>query len=100
PAGTRAPQASAPLATASAAQPNATLLISLKADAWVEVRDSRGQTLIKRTVKAGETLPFSPTAPLFVYVSKADATVVRWQGQALDLAAYTQNNEARFPIKP
>lgn len=94
------PAASAPLAAGNAAVTSAPLLINLKADAWVEVRDNKGQMLLKRTVKAGETLQLSPSAPFFVYVSKADSAELRWQGQAVDLKPHTQNNEARLQIKP
>lgn len=94
------PAASAPLAAGSAAASNTLFQIGLKADAWVEVRDSRGQMVLKRTVKAGETLQLSPLAPFFVYVSKADSAELRWQGQAVDLRPHTQNNEARLQIKP
>lgn len=101
--------ASAPVPAASAAsRPSAavataldeSLLIRVQADMWVEVRDGRGPMLVKRTVKAGETLQLSPSAPFFVYVGKADAAQLRWQGQPLDLKPHTLNNEARLQIKP
>ncbi len=93
------PVASAPLAVTSA-NASAPLLIRVRADAWVEVRDAQGQMPVKRIVKAGETLQLSPTPPLFVYLGKADSAELRWQGQPVDLQPHTRNNEARLQIKP
>ncbi len=97
------PAASAPLAAVPASAPApaaAPLLIRVRADAWVEVRDAQGQMPVKRIVKAGETLQLSPTPPLFVYLGKADSAELRWQGQPVDLQPHTRNNEARLQIKP
>ena len=69
-------------------------------DTWVEVRDGRGQVLVQRLVKAGETLRQDALAPLFVYVGRADSTELLWRGQVLDLKPHTQNNEARLKVKP
>lgn len=90
----------APSAASSAATSAAPLVIRLQATAWIEVRDSKGQMLVKRMVKAGETLQLSPTVPFFVYVGKADSAELSWQGKPVDLKPHTQNNEARLQIKP
>jgi cytoskeleton protein RodZ len=99
-----APSASAqmPVAVASAtvAGAQSALLLRVREDAWIEVRDGKGQMLIKRLVKAGETLKQEAQAPLFVYLGRADSTELLWQGKAVDLRPHTQNNEARIQIKP
>lgn len=104
PAAAPAVVASAPVAAASspsmATAGASALSIRLVADAWVEVRDSQGRMALRRIVKAGEALDLSPSAPLFVYVGKADSAELRWQGQAVDLAPHTRNNEARLQLKP
>ena len=92
-----APAASAP---ASAPSADAPLMVRPKVDAWIEVRDSKGQMLVKRLVKAGETLRQDTQAPFFVYVGRADSTELLWQGRPVDLKPHTQNNEARLQIKP
>lgn len=76
------------------------LLLRLTADAWVEVRDNRGQMAVKRVVKAGETLKLDAVAPLFVYVGRSDSAELSWQGKPVDLKPHTQNNEARLQLKP
>jgi len=76
------------------------LVLLLSQDAWVSVRDKHREVAFKRQVKAGETVELSVDAPFFVYVSRADAVQVRWQGQRIDLSAHTQDNEVRLSIKP
>ena len=76
------------------------LLLQLTSDAWVSVRDKSREVVLKRQVKAGETVELAVEAPFFVYVSRADAVQVRWQGQRVDLQPHTQNNEVRLSIKP
>lgn len=92
----------APAASGVATAPSADapLLVRPKVDAWIEVRDSKGQMLIKRLVKAGETLRQDTQAPFFIYVGRADSTELLWQGKPVDLKPHTQNNEARLQIKP
>ena len=97
-----APRVEAPVRAASAnndagASP---LLLQLTGDAWVSVRDKAREVVLKRQVKAGETVELTVEAPFFVYVSRADAVQVRWQGQRVDLQPHTQNNEVRLSIKP
>ena len=99
--------AAAPFATqastaapARATEASLPLVLRLKADAWIEVRDRLGQMAVKRIVKAGETLQLDSPAPLFVYVGRADSTELIWQGQAIDLKAHAKNNEARLQLKP
>ena len=76
------------------------LLIAMAADAWVEIRDGRGQMVVRRQVKAGETLKQDVSPPLFVYIGRANAAQVSWRGKLLDLKPHTQNNEARLQVKP
>jgi len=103
----------APVATASAAPAapspsvapvrssvSAPLVLRLKADAWVEIRDKFRGVALKRQVKAGEVLELDLQAPVFVYTSRADHTELQWQGKAVDVSGNTQNNELRIQIKP
>lgn len=87
----------APVSSGAAA---ASLVLRLKADAWVEIRDKFREVALKRQVKAGETVELALQAPVFVYTSRADGTELQWQGKAVDLSANTQNNEVRIQIKP
>ncbi len=86
-------------APGSAAMDNA-LLLRATLDTWVEVRDRKGQLLVKQLVKAGESLRQETEAPFFIYISQAEGTELQWQGRALDLKPHTKNNEARLKVKP
>ncbi len=76
------------------------LLLRATLDTWVEVRDRKGQLLVKQLVKAGESLRQETEAPFFIYISQAEGTELQWQGRALDLKPHTKNNEARLKVKP
>ena len=99
------PQASAPAPVAATSQEkppiqDAPLVMRASSDGWVTVRDSRGEILFNRQVKAGETLKLDIAAPLFVYAGRADGLELVWRGKPVDLKPFTQNNEVRLPIKP
>lgn len=84
----------------TASPPASPLLIRASADAWISVRDSRGQIVLNRRVKSGESLKLDMAPPLFVYAGRADGIELTWRGQAVDLQPHTQNNEIRLFIKP
>ena len=90
----------AQIAAPAATQPADPLVLRARADTWVEVRDKSGQMVLKRQVKAGETLQLDLLAPFFIYVGRADTTQLLWQGKPVDLLASAQNNETRLQIKP
>lgn len=100
PAGSPAPAASSAAGVSPSSAGHLPFVLKLTTEAWVEVRDGQGQMVIKRMVKAGETVQLDARAPLFVYVSRADGAELSWQGKTMDLKPYTQNNEARLQIKP
>lgn len=84
---------------AADAKPSGALQVRAIAESWVEVRDAHAKVLIARTVQAGEIVAIDGDAPLRVKIGNARATVVSYRGQALDLAANTQNNVARVELK-
>ncbi|MGQ0710193.1 MAG: helix-turn-helix domain-containing protein [Rhodoferax sp.] len=87
----------APDATAGA------VVLTLKARAqpvWVEVVDARGDIRVRRTLAAGERLDTSGAyLPWSVVVGKVDAVEVLVRGKALDLAAQSRDNVARFEVR-
>ncbi len=86
-------------AVASAPEVRSGLTLRIGQPAWVEVRDGKGEILVKRQAKARETLQVEADAPVFVYVSQAEGAELLWQGKALDLEPHTRNNEIRLKIK-
>ena len=85
-----------PVAPAETSQP---LSVHASADSWVEVLDARGQTLLSRLVRAGETVGLDGTLPMRLKVGNARATEIAFHGRPLELEPYTRDNVARFELK-
>jgi cytoskeleton protein RodZ len=68
-------------------------------DSWVEVTDAKKQTVLRRTLIAGESVGVSGTLPLSAKVGRANMTEVNVGGQAFDLAPWSKDNVARFEVK-
>ncbi len=95
-------QAAAPVNAASAAlTPSSTgiVVFSAKGESWVEVTDSKGLVVLRRTLNAGEVAGASGALPLAAVVGRADATQVQVRGKAFDLSAFAKDNVARFEVK-
>ena len=86
-------------AAAAAAAPAGLLVIRTSAESWVEVHDARGQTLLSRTVQAGEAVGLDGTLPLRVAIGNAAVTQITFRGQAVDMAASTRENVARLQLR-
>lgn len=98
-----APVASASsVATPSAATPavGASLMtLTASGESWVEVVNGRGETVLQRMLKAGDSVDFSSAPPYAVVVGRADAVQVSVRGQPLDITPYARNSVARFEVK-
>ena len=86
-------------AAAAAAAPAGLLVIRTSAESWVEVHDARGQTLLSRTVQAGEAVGLDGMLPLRVAIGNAAVTQITFRGQAVDMAASTRENVARLQLR-
>ncbi|MDL9997349.1 DUF4115 domain-containing protein [Variovorax sp. J22P240] len=91
-----------PAAAASdPAASNDLIVFVAREEAWITVTESGGKQLLRRTVKAGETVALNGTLPLQVVVGRASGVDVRVRGKAFDLAPVTRSGGvARFEIKP
>ena len=92
----------APAVAASSAvqsQASGTLVFTAKGESWVEVTDSRGMVVLRRTLGAGDVAGVSGVMPLTAVVGRADATLVQVRGKTFDLAAFAKDNVARFEVK-
>ena len=93
--------AAAPAASSTAGAASASKLLQLRAsaDTWIGVVDARGQTLLSRTVKQGETVDLDGAVPLKVRIGNVSGTEIVFRGQAVPLAPYTRDNLARLELK-
>lgn len=94
---TPAAAASAPAAAAESSQQ---LVFVAREECWVTVTEAGGKQLLRRSLKAGETLGLSGTLPLSVVVGRASSVDVQVRGQPYDLKPVTKNGGvARFEVK-
>jgi cytoskeleton protein RodZ len=93
PASAAAPAASAP------ADARGVVVFRARGQSWVQVKDSRGTTVMQKLLEAGETAAANGPLPLTVVVGSAQNTDVQVRGQPFDLARLTRDNVARFEVK-
>ena len=74
--------------------------IAATGDTWLEVRDARGQLVVNRLLKAGETQGVDLPAPFSVVVGRAHLVKVTQGGKDFDLTPHTKASTARFDIQP
>jgi cytoskeleton protein RodZ len=75
------------------------LVFEAKADTWIEVLDSKGGTLIRRTLRSGERETVSANMPLAVSIGNVDKTRLLVRGRPFDLSTVAKDNVARFNVQ-
>ncbi|MDP9903024.1 helix-turn-helix domain-containing protein [Variovorax ginsengisoli] len=97
-----APAATEPAAPAAAVPASSDAVVFVaREDSWVTVTEAGGKQLLRRTIKAGETVGLSGKLPLSVVVGRASGMSVQVQGKPFDLASVTKSGGvARFEVKP
>ena len=99
PATPAAPTPAIPATVAMPARP-ADMQIAASGETWLEVRDARGQIVINRLLKAGETQGIELAPPYSVVVGRAHLVKVTRAGKDFDLAPHTKVSTARFEVQP
>ncbi|MCA0176073.1 MAG: helix-turn-helix domain-containing protein [Proteobacteria bacterium] len=90
-----ASQAASAATTEAAAGP---LVLTAVQASWVQVLDADARPLLIRQLAAGESVNLDNAPPLRLIIGNAAGTRVTWRGQAVDLAARTRDNVARFEL--
>jgi len=91
----------APAAAQPAAAGDDTLVFVVREESWITVNDAAGKQLLRRTVRAGETVGASGTLPLSVVVGRAAGVEVQVRGKPFDLTPLARSGGvARFEVKP
>jgi cytoskeleton protein RodZ len=86
-------------AASTAAMPAGMLQLHTSAPSWIEVNDGRGQPLVSRLMKAGESAGVDGVPPLRVRIGNASGTQIVFRGQPTDLKAFTRDNVARLELR-
>jgi cytoskeleton protein RodZ len=80
---------------------NDLIVFVAREESWITVTEAGGKQLIRRTVKAGETVGLTGALPLSVVIGRASAVDVRVRGKAFDLTPLARSGGvARFEVKP
>ena len=88
------------LPTSSPVQkPAEMVVIRAKGTTWVEVVDSSGAVLVRRTLQADGVTSATGVTPLAVVVGKADMVDVEVRGKPFNMSAISKDNVARFQVK-
>jgi len=87
----------APLASPSAG--DQTAIIAFRKSSWTEVRDRDGRLLLSGNHQAGTTETVTGPPPLSLTIGNASDVTLRYKGEPVDLAPFTQKNVARLRLK-
>ncbi|MGL4576503.1 MAG: helix-turn-helix domain-containing protein [Burkholderiaceae bacterium] len=74
------------------------ITLAFAADAWVEVRDSSGKTLVSQLNKAGSQHAFTGQPPLRFTVGSAKDVSLQVDGSNFDMGPHLKNDVARFVV--
>jgi cytoskeleton protein RodZ len=86
------PPSPSPALTQKAGAHAGNLALGVRADAWIDVRQSDGTVLLSRLVHAGESLAIQGHPPLALVVGNAVQVQAQWDGQALNLLDHVSEN--------
>jgi cytoskeleton protein RodZ len=75
------------------------LVLRASAQAWVDVQDASGRTLVSRSLHAGETLNLNGALPMRATIGNVAATSVTFRGAPVDLEKVNKGNVARLELK-
>jgi cytoskeleton protein RodZ len=75
------------------------LNVKAKAESWVEIVDARGQSLMSRHLRAGDSIDTTGQPPFKVIVGNVTGTELTVRGSPVDLVAQAKGNVARFELK-
>jgi cytoskeleton protein RodZ len=99
----------APAATAASAAADSSaaapatedvLAFTARTESWITVNETGGRQLLRRTLKAGETVGLSGKLPMSVVIGRASGIDVKVRGKAFELAPVTgSGGVARFEVK-
>ena len=92
--------ASAAADVSSAVATDEVLVFTARAESWITVNEVGGRQLLRRTLKAGETVGLSGKVPMSVVIGRASGIDVKVRGKAFELAPVTgSGGVARFEVK-
>ncbi len=74
------------------------LVLKLREDSWIEIRDAHNKPLLSRLVKAGESETVPVRGPLKLKIGNAAGVDAQLRGVPIELSASAKNNVARLTV--
>jgi cytoskeleton protein RodZ len=98
-----APGGSSDAPKAASAEPDravSTLRVTVRQDAWIEVRQADGQTVFSATVKPGSPVDIDAKKPVSMVIGNANQVSLEFEGKSVDLKPQTvmPNNIAKVKL--
>jgi cytoskeleton protein RodZ len=95
-----APPAAAPVeAQKPASAATQRIVVRVEEDAWVEIRDASGRTLIATLAPAGSERAVQGRAPFDLVIGNAASVKLTYEGKPVDLRPHTRVSVARLKLK-
>jgi cytoskeleton protein RodZ len=88
----------APAAAGATPVAEQTVVVAFRDNSWTEIRDRDGRVLLTGMNRAGTAQTISGTPPLTIKIGNASDVTLRYKGERIDLAPYTQKNVARLTL--
>jgi len=86
--------------SAESARPPSTVRLTVRQDAWIEVRQADGQTVFSAIVKPGAPVDIDAKKPVSLVVGNANQVSLEFEGKPVDLKSQTvmPNNIAKVKL--
>ena len=91
--------ASTPSSAGAAPVAGQTIVVAFRNNSWTEIRDREGRVLITGLNRAGTALTVTGAPPFTITIGNANDVTLRYKGERVDLAPYTQKNVARLTLR-
>lgn len=75
------------------------IVVRAEEDAWIEIRDASGRTLIATLAPAGSERTLQGRAPFDLVIGNAASVRLSYEGKAVDLRPHTRVSVARLKLK-
>jgi len=75
-----------------------TVVVAFRDNSWTEIRDRDGRVLLSGINRGGTAQTVTGVPPLTIKIGNANDVTLRYKGERVDLAPYTQKNVARLTL--
>jgi cytoskeleton protein RodZ len=99
PEAAQASAAAAPPEKSADAAGMAPIVLAFRDSSWTEVKDRRGEVLLSKLSRAGQTQSLAGVPPIDLVIGNATEVSLTYRGAPIDLAPYTNKGIARLTLE-